>query len=191
MLIRHCWPSDQANQLQLTPFNAFQTAQCWSERSALTALVSVCCFSVLREAERTKWVCEGLSLASLKVSGKITITSAYFILFVASGKGSQRATLSVDQNRVLFKLKTVRYLDMDSQNVLWKKKSNSPSLAQRSQTAVVCQCPVTPQNSSGWIQLWRLATKSVLMQKQYGLAKPTECQYFHFSVYFDDVNIEW
>lgn len=28
MIIRLCWPSDQAHQLQLTPFIAFQTAQC-------------------------------------------------------------------------------------------------------------------------------------------------------------------
>lgn len=30
MIIRHCWPSDQAHQLQPTPFIAFQTAACWS-----------------------------------------------------------------------------------------------------------------------------------------------------------------
>lgn len=52
----------------------------------LAALVSLCYFSVLREAERIRRVREGLSLLSLKVSDKITTTSACFILFVPSGK---------------------------------------------------------------------------------------------------------
>lgn len=89
MIIRHCWPSDEAHQLQLTPFIAFQTAICCSTEDCCrvqTALLNPCYFSVLRESERIKHVWEGLSMAHLKVSDKITTTSVYFILFVPSGR---------------------------------------------------------------------------------------------------------